>query len=172
MFDKYTAADHINSNFLKVVSHKFYLVHSWILCPRYSKSFNLLMGKAKWKNWWEYSSGKRSLPGKWYYKTWLCFPHLSFSLTVIKDRNCAKQWSHIPKEWLLRIIQVNRITLKAVIWQKYYKTRFIGNGVTPNDATIMDNLIAWSLSELSCRTTSKMIVFFWCKAVVCRCSSK
>ena len=26
-------ADHIPSTFLKVVSHKFYLVHSWILCP-------------------------------------------------------------------------------------------------------------------------------------------
>ena len=25
-------ADHITSNFLKTVSHKFYLVHSWILC--------------------------------------------------------------------------------------------------------------------------------------------
>ena len=26
-------ADHIPSNFLKTVFHKFYLVHSWILCP-------------------------------------------------------------------------------------------------------------------------------------------
>ena len=26
-------ADHIPSNFLKAVFHKFYLVHSWILCP-------------------------------------------------------------------------------------------------------------------------------------------
>ena len=27
-------ADHIPSNFLKAVIHKFYLVHSWILCPK------------------------------------------------------------------------------------------------------------------------------------------
>ena len=26
---------HIPSNFLKVVFHKFHLVHSWILCPKY-----------------------------------------------------------------------------------------------------------------------------------------
>ena len=26
--------DHIPSNFLKAVFHKFYLVHSWILCPK------------------------------------------------------------------------------------------------------------------------------------------
>ena len=32
-------ADHITSNFLKAVFHKFYLVHSWKLCPaaKYSK---------------------------------------------------------------------------------------------------------------------------------------
>ena len=30
-------ADHIPSNFLKVVFHKYYLVHSWILCPIWSK---------------------------------------------------------------------------------------------------------------------------------------
>ena len=28
-----TQADHSPSNFLKAVFHKFYLVHSWILCP-------------------------------------------------------------------------------------------------------------------------------------------
>ena len=28
-------ADHMPSNFLKVVFHKFYLVHSWILCLKY-----------------------------------------------------------------------------------------------------------------------------------------
>ena len=30
-------ADHTHSNFLKAIFYKFYLVHSWILCP---------------KNWW------------------------------------------------------------------------------------------------------------------------
>ena len=30
-----TEADHIPSNFLKSVFHKFYLFHSWILCPKY-----------------------------------------------------------------------------------------------------------------------------------------
>ena len=29
-------ADHIPSNFLKAVFHKFYLVHSWILCSKYT----------------------------------------------------------------------------------------------------------------------------------------
>ena len=29
-------AGHTTSNFLKAVFHKFYLVHSWILCPRYN----------------------------------------------------------------------------------------------------------------------------------------
>ena len=28
-------ADHIPSNFLKAVFHKFFLVYSWILCPIY-----------------------------------------------------------------------------------------------------------------------------------------
>ena len=31
-------ADHIPSYFLKTVFHKSYLVHSWILCPIFSKS--------------------------------------------------------------------------------------------------------------------------------------
>ena len=31
-------ADHITSIVLKAVFHKFYLVHSWILCPTYSFS--------------------------------------------------------------------------------------------------------------------------------------
>ena len=31
----YETADHVTSNFLKTVSHKFHLVHSWILCPIY-----------------------------------------------------------------------------------------------------------------------------------------
>ena len=35
---KFVEADHISSNFLKAVFHKFYLVHSWILCPIYSQS--------------------------------------------------------------------------------------------------------------------------------------
>ena len=30
--------DHIPSNFLKAVFHKFYLVHSWILCPKYASA--------------------------------------------------------------------------------------------------------------------------------------
>ena len=29
-------ADHTHSKFLKAFFHKFYLVHSWILCPRYN----------------------------------------------------------------------------------------------------------------------------------------
>ena len=29
----FAEVDHITSNFLKAVFHKFYLVHSWILCP-------------------------------------------------------------------------------------------------------------------------------------------
>ena len=29
-------ADYITSNFLKAVFHKFYLVHSWILCPKWA----------------------------------------------------------------------------------------------------------------------------------------
>ena len=32
-------ADHITSIFLKGVFHKFYLVHSWILCPIFSLGF-------------------------------------------------------------------------------------------------------------------------------------
>ena len=31
---KQTKADHNPSTFLKAVFHKFYLVHSWILCPK------------------------------------------------------------------------------------------------------------------------------------------
>ena len=33
-FEKFE--EHIPSNFLKAVFHKFYLVHSWILCPIYN----------------------------------------------------------------------------------------------------------------------------------------
>ena len=36
-FKKIAEADHIVSKFLKAVFHKFYLLHSWILCPIYSK---------------------------------------------------------------------------------------------------------------------------------------
>ena len=39
------SADHINSNFLKAVFHKFYLLHSWILRPIcYNISYWLLFG--------------------------------------------------------------------------------------------------------------------------------
>ena len=31
-------ADHIPSNFLKVVFHKYYLIHYWILCPKCKSS--------------------------------------------------------------------------------------------------------------------------------------
>ena len=31
---------HITSNFLKAVFHKFYMVHSWILCPIYNSPMN------------------------------------------------------------------------------------------------------------------------------------
>ena len=30
-------AGHITSNFLQAIFHKFYLAHSWILCPIYSR---------------------------------------------------------------------------------------------------------------------------------------
>ena len=40
--DKSASADHITSNFLKAVFHKFYLVHSWILCPIYSSQKSLM----------------------------------------------------------------------------------------------------------------------------------
>ena len=32
------SADHITSNLLKAVFHKFHLVHSWMLCPKYGLS--------------------------------------------------------------------------------------------------------------------------------------
>ena len=32
--------DHINSDFLKAVFHKFYLVHSWIHCPILNMQYN------------------------------------------------------------------------------------------------------------------------------------
>ena len=34
------------SNFLKVVFHKFYLVHCWILCPTSSGSWSEIQGKS------------------------------------------------------------------------------------------------------------------------------
>ena len=42
MWKKAFKADHISSNFLKAVFHKFYLVHSWILCPRCLTGFWIL----------------------------------------------------------------------------------------------------------------------------------
>ena len=37
---------HTPSHFLKVVFHKFYLVHSWILCPLYSTSLQTFCYKS------------------------------------------------------------------------------------------------------------------------------
>ena len=39
--DSLVEADHINSNFLKAVFRKFYLVHSWIFCPIYLNWYDL-----------------------------------------------------------------------------------------------------------------------------------
>ena len=43
-------ADHTPSNFLKTVLHKFYLVYSWILCPKSTMATNRISER----NWIEF----------------------------------------------------------------------------------------------------------------------
>ena len=47
----YTEADHITSNFLKAVFHKFYLVHSWILWPIWNTCNIVLFSKVTQHFW-------------------------------------------------------------------------------------------------------------------------
>ena len=44
-------ANHISSNFLKAVFHKFYLVHSWILCPIWTSKYQLFKKSIELSLW-------------------------------------------------------------------------------------------------------------------------